>query len=82
MRALARGEATRLGLLYLVTNAALMIPVREANFVALLTTLGGAALFAYDRKVLSPVPAMRTLEGYLLRAMMACKCRLSRTTKS
>jgi hypothetical protein len=68
---LARPEARRLSVGYLLANATLLVPTRHPDVIGLLALALLAGVVAFDRAVLCAPSALRTLEGRAVRAMMA-----------
>jgi hypothetical protein len=68
---LARPEVRRLSALYLLANAALLVPTRHPDVIGVLALSLFAALVWIDRRVWHPIAALRTREGHLVRAMLA-----------
>jgi hypothetical protein len=68
---LARPQARRLTLAYLLANATLLVPTRHPDAIGALALALLLGLVLFDRRVLALAPALRTLEGRLVRGLMA-----------
>lgn len=71
LSALARSEARVLTAVYLTLNAFLLLPVREADYVALFSLGAFALLSGFEFRRFSRAAAMSTREGAMVRAMLA-----------
>jgi hypothetical protein len=69
--ALARAEARRLTLVFLGCNLLVLLPVRDPNVMATVVGAVGAALIALDVKRFHPKSSLTTLEGRLVRTILA-----------
>ena len=68
--ALVRARAALLGVVYLAGNALLLVPTRDASWVAALAGLQLLVLAAVEWRVVRAEPRLRTLEGAFVRAML------------
>ncbi len=68
--AMARPAAKKLTALYILANAALLIPARNDLAVALIGFVLLAVLAVYDRKVFSKSTTLRTWDGRAMRSLL------------
>jgi hypothetical protein len=67
---LARPEARRLTLAYLLANATLLVPTRHPDVIGLLAFGLLVGCLFFDRRWLLPAQGLRTLEGRFVRLLM------------
>lgn len=68
--ALARPEARRLTAAYLLANATLLVPTRNADVIGVLALALLLGCLLFDRRWLQPAQGLRTLEGAFVRLLM------------
>jgi len=69
-RTLVRSVATSVGACYLLANAVLLLPVREAGVMGFLALAMMVGLALFDRYVLTGQIALKTVEGKWVRIML------------
>jgi hypothetical protein len=69
--ALARPRMRLLTALYLAGNAALLVPTRDPEWIAALLAVLSAGLAFFELRVLRRDLALRTLDGWMIHAMLA-----------
>ncbi len=62
-KVLLRNVSVKASILFLVSNAVLLIPFRQPELVAMFSIIIGVGLFAFYRRYLSQQIALKTLEG-------------------
>ncbi len=67
---LARPEAKRLTAAYVLANAALLVPTRNADVIGVLALVLLMGCLFFDRRFLQPAQGLRTLEGRFVRLLM------------